>query len=132
MEAIRTWLRLVDGGFRKARIADRMINPHEMSDQKLRLRIKVHVTLTDFLSRVAPKSKLEIEMDAGSTVADLITLLADSFGSDFREVFVDREDRLLEGISIVLDKRLILKEQICEIVIEHGSNLSFIPLIGGG
>jgi hypothetical protein len=109
-----------------------MTNPHEPSDPKLRLRIKVHVTLSDFLSRVAPESKLEVEMDAGSTVADLITLLADYLGQDFREAFVDREDRLHEGISIVLDKRLILQEQICEIVIEHGSNLSFIPLIGGG
>lgn len=105
---------------------------HEQSDQKLPSRIKVHVTLSDFLSRVAPESKLEVEMDAGSTVADLITLLADSLGQDFRKAFVDREDRLHEGILIVLNKRLILKDQICEVVIEHGSNLSFIPLIGGG
>ena len=43
---------------------------------------------------MVPESKFEIEMDAGSTVADLITLLADSLGQDFRKAFVDWEDRL--------------------------------------
>ena len=105
---------------------------HEHSDQKLPSHIKVRVTLSDFLSRMAPKSKLEVEMDAGSTVADRITLVADSLGEGFRKAFVDREDRLHEGILIVLNKQLILKDQIREVVIEDGSNLSFIPLIGGG
>ena len=92
----------------------------------------VNVKLCGFLTRIVPESRFEVALDTGSTVADLVGLLADLLGDDLRKAVIDRRGGLHGGVMLVLNGQLIPPQQITEKAIDRRSDLTIIPIVDGG
>ncbi len=94
--------------------------------------IVVRVRLLGFLAQLGRQSEFELGVEPGETVAHLIQLLADQFGSSFRQALLDRHGNLHGGIEIVLNREQIPARRISEIRLWDDSDLIIMPLVGGG
>ena len=92
----------------------------------------VHVKLTDFLSRLAPQAEFDMAIQMGTTVEEIIFDLTENLGDKFRNAVMDRTGKLHGGFGVVINKRLIPPSQMSTNTIHQNSNLSIIPLAGGG
>jgi sulfur carrier protein ThiS len=109
------------------------LNKHNnKGNKKTRPQVTVHVKLSDFLARLVPETKLELKIDEGSTVEEFITFLTERFGDEFCRALVDRNGKLHADIAIVLNNKFIPPQQITAHTIVQKSNLSIIPIAGGG
>jgi hypothetical protein len=73
-----------------------------MTKERSERAITITVKVSDFLTRIVPESRFEVVLDTGSTVADLVGLLADLLGDDFRRAIIDRRNELHGGVMLVL------------------------------
>lgn len=94
--------------------------------------VVVHVKLLGFLKRWCNQPWLDVEIPAGATVRDLLDLLADRLGPEFRQAILDRNGDLHGGVELVLDGREISPRRISTIQMNAESNLVIIPMIVGG
>lgn len=109
-----------------------MKKQNNRGNEKTRPQVTVHVKLSDFLARLVPEAKLDLKIDAGSTVEEFIALLTERFGDEFCRAIVDRNGNLHADIAIVLNNKFIPPQQITEHTIFQKSYLSIIPIAGGG
>jgi len=94
--------------------------------------VVVHVKLLGFLKRWCDQPGLDLEIRAGATVRDLIYLLADRLGSEFRQAILDRNGDLHGGVELILDGREIPPQKIPGIQVCAETDLVIIPIIVGG
>ncbi len=94
--------------------------------------VTVRVKLSGFLSSLVSESEFEVEVEARSTVADLIGMLTKRCGDPLREAIVDRKGRLHGGIVVMLNRRTVIPREIAKTVIHSESELTILPLVGGG
>lgn len=94
--------------------------------------IAVRVKLRGFLAQRAGGAELKQQIEAGSTVADLIQLVAERLGPDFRQALLDWHGNLHGGIELVLNQQHISARKISEISLWDDSDLVIMPLAGGG
>jgi sulfur carrier protein ThiS len=94
--------------------------------------VTVHVKFSDFLTRLTTASEFDLQVQAGATVADIITALTARQGEKFRQAVIDRRGNLLAGYAVVLDKQFIPPQQYAKTTIHYPCRLSIIPLAGGG
>jgi len=113
-------------------MSDRLSDTQNIVEGRPRSFVTVRVKFSGFLSRMVPESRFEVDVNPGSTVADLIGLLTGRLGDAFRKAIVDRGGRLHGGIMVVLNRKPIPPRQITEVAIDHKSDLSIIPLASGG
>lgn len=113
-------------------MSDRLSDTQNIVEGRPRSFVTVRVKLSGFLSRMVAESTFEVEVNPGSTVADLIGVLTGRLGDDFRKAIVDRGGRLHGGIMVVLNRRLIPPRQIAEVAIKDKGDLSIIPQASGG
>jgi len=92
----------------------------------------VHVKLLGFLKRWSEQPQLDLEIEAGSTMQDLVYLLADRLGDDFRKAILDWHGGLHGGVELILNGQEIPPRQISEIMVWIESDLAIIPIIAGG
>ena len=97
--------------------------------------VVVHVKLLGFLKRWCDQPGLDIQLEAGATVRDLLDLLADRLGPEFRQAILDRKGDLHGGVELILDGGVLTSEQSTVLdltedtprVIRHGSgDVSFL------
>lgn len=108
------------------------MDPQNIPKGKAQPAVTVRVKLSGFLSSMASESRFEVEVDAGSTVADIIGMLTERLGHAFRKAIVDRRGRLHGGIVVMLNRRTVLPREIAKTVINGESDLTILPLVGGG
>ena len=113
-------------------MSDRLKGPQNISKGKGEPSVTVRVKLSGFLSSLVSESELQVEVDAGSTVADLIGMLTKRFGDAFREAIVDRGGRLHGGIVVMLNRRAVVHQEIAKTTVNGKSELTILPLVGGG
>ncbi len=94
--------------------------------------ITVQVKLCDFLSKLTPENDFEMPIPAGCTVADLIRHLTRRLGNDFRKALLDKDGKPQPDYAIVINTQLIPPQQLTDFSIKENSNLSIIPIAGGG
>lgn len=94
--------------------------------------VVVHVKLLGFLTQLSKHKELDMEIEAGSTVADLIHLLAEELGQEFQQAILDRHGNLHGGVEVTLNRQHISARKISEITLSTGSDLAIIPMVGGG
>lgn len=94
--------------------------------------IKIYVKLADFLAKMVPEAKFEVKINAGATVEELLIVLTERFDEKFRRAILDSNGKLNADIAVVLDNRFIPPQQMTEHAIHKSSNLSIIPIAGGG
>jgi sulfur carrier protein ThiS len=108
------------------------MDPQNISKRNAGPSVTVWVKLSGFLSSLVSESEFEVEVDVGSTVADLIGMLTERLGDPFREAIVDRKGRLHGGIVVMLNRRTVILREIAKTVINRESELTILPLVGGG
>jgi molybdopterin converting factor small subunit len=96
------------------------------------MKLKVRVKLLGFLAQLVEQAEVELEVEPGSTVADLIGRLAESSGSSFRGAILDWHGNLHGGIEVILNQEHVSALRISELELWEDSELAIIPLIGGG
>jgi molybdopterin converting factor small subunit len=94
--------------------------------------ITVRVKLFGFLAQLSRQAELDMRVERGTTIADLIQSLANHFGSSFRQALLDWHGNLHGGIEVVLNREHISARRISEIRLWDDSDLIIMPLIGGG
>lgn len=92
----------------------------------------VHVKLLGFLKRWCEQPRLDVQVEAGSTVRDVIYRLADQLGDDFRRAILDWRGQLHGGVELVLNGQEISAQKMSEITLTGESELALIPMIAGG
>ena len=95
-------------------------------------RIEVSIKLFGFLSQLSEQAEVNMQVEAGSTVADVIHQLAERFGPSFRQALLDWHGNLQGGIEVVLNQRQISARRLSEISLQADSVLVILPLVGGG
>ncbi len=109
-----------------------MKNPDAKGDETIRPQVTIHVKLSDFLAKMVPEAKFEVKINAGLTVEEFLTVLTQRFGDEFRRAILDRDGKLHADIAVVRNNRFIPPQQMAEHTIHETSNLSIIPIAGGG
>jgi len=64
-------------GFRKTRNFIRLNNSKRINNDKHHVALKVRVKLSDFLCKMAPDPEFDVQLLAGATVADIISVLTE-------------------------------------------------------
>ena len=94
--------------------------------------IEVRIKLFGFLAQLSEQTVVDMQVETGSTVADVIHQLAERFGPAFRQALLDGHGILHGGIEVVLNQRQISARRLSEISLETNSVLVLLPLVGGG
>ena len=94
--------------------------------------VHVQVKLFGHLRQFNPQPILELELAPGSSVSDLIQLLVQLLGDDFRQSLLDREGNLHGGIEVVLNQEHLPARKIASILLPDACELVFMPMIEGG
>ena len=94
--------------------------------------VTVRVKLCDFLSKLTLENDFDMSIPAGCTVADFIRHLTRHLGDDFRKALLDKDGTPHPDYAIVINETLIPPQQLTEFSIKENSNLSIIPIAGGG
>ena len=94
--------------------------------------IEVRIQLFGFLAQLSEQPVVDMQVEADSTVADVIHQLADRFGPSFRQALLDWHGDLHGGIEVVLNQRQISPRQLTTISLQTDSVLVILPLVGGG
>jgi molybdopterin converting factor small subunit len=94
--------------------------------------IMVHVKLLGFLAQLGGQTELELRIEPGATLADVIHLAAERLGPDFRRAVLDWHGNLQGGMEVLLDRQHISARKISEITLWDDSHLVIMPLVGGG
>jgi molybdopterin converting factor small subunit len=92
----------------------------------------VHVKLLGFLAQLGGQTELELRIEPGATLADVIHLVAERSGPDFRRALLDWHGNLHGGMEVLLNKQHISARKISEITLWADSDLIIMPLVGGG
>lgn len=109
-----------------------MNKPDAKRDETTAPQVTIHVKLSDFLAKLVPEAKFEVKINAGATIEEFLVVLTQRFGDEFRRAIVDRNGKLHADIAVVLNSRFIPPQKITEHTIHETSNLSIIPIAGGG
>lgn len=94
--------------------------------------ITVRVKLFGFLAQLGEQTELEQEIEPGSTVADVIHLVAERLGPGFGQALLDWHGNLHGGVELILNMQHISARKISEFTLWDDSDLAIIPLVGGG
>ena len=94
--------------------------------------IEVRIKLFGFLAHLSEQTEVDMQVETGSTVADVIHQLAGQFGPSFRQALLDWHGDLQGGIEVVLNQRQISARRLSKISLQTDSVLVILPLVGGG
>lgn len=94
--------------------------------------IEVRIKLFGFLAHLSEQTEVDMQVETGSTVADVIHQLAEQFGPSFRQALLDWHGDLQGGIEVVLNQRQISARRLSKISLQTDSVLVILPLVGGG
>lgn len=103
-----------------------------IGDEKVLPPVTIHVKLSDFLAKLVPEAKFEVEINAGSTVEEFMAVLTKRLGVEFRRAVTDRKGKLHADIAVVVNNQFIPPQRFAELTIHETSSLSIIPIAGGG
>ena len=101
-------------------------------DHRSQKSVSVHVKLCDFLSKLAPENDFDMPIPVGCKASDFIQYLAGRLGNDFGKALLDSDGRPHPDYAIVINTHLIPVQQLAEFSIKENSELSIIPIAGGG
>lgn len=75
----------------------------------------------------------EIAVPEGTTVRELLDILADKYGDDFRNIIYQNEKKeLRQGLSALLNDRELAAAGGLDTRLQDGDHLSIIPVLAGG
>jgi hypothetical protein len=94
--------------------------------------IHVAVKLLGVLGQYSQEKMINLSMEKGCTVAEVIQEIVTDLGNDFKHTLLDRQGELNGGIEVVLNREHISAYQLNDIRIWQDSELILVPIIAGG
>jgi len=92
---------------------------------------KVGIALLAPFSQIAEKTAFTFEKDGGCNIGDVVDFLEGEIGPDFRSRLLDREDRILEGVTILKDGINVKREGVLGLPRESCTLVFCIMVLGG-
>ena len=92
----------------------------------------IRVKLFGHLKQISQEQDIDCEVQAGSTVYNLIQNLSDRLGNDFHRAVLDSRGNLQGGIEIVLDQQHLPARKIAAIPLLEDCEVFILPMIEGG
>lgn len=92
----------------------------------------VKVKLLGFLRKWGESTHTRMEIRTGSTVYDLLEMLTQRLGEEFRTALWDSSGQLHGGLELILNGQPIPPKDIKDTPILENSELALIPIIAGG
>lgn len=97
-----------------------------MTVEKIRITVKLFAELREFLK----KNKMEIEIEEGANILQLLESLCNIY--NLREKIFDKKNNLKQWVNILKNGRQIKFLDGIRTKLEHGDEIAlFPPLIGG-
>jgi molybdopterin converting factor small subunit len=92
----------------------------------------MRVKLFGFLAQLSDQAEFVFNIRDGASLADLIRLVAQRSGPDFRQALLDRHGNLQGGLELILNQQHISARKISETILREDGDLAIMPLVGGG
>ena len=95
--------------------------------------MKITVKLFAFLRSISGASELELDLDEGAGLMDVVEELSGMLGPSFEEALYAAEDGPVNPFaSVVVDGRVVLLTPRADVDLQEGSVVAFLPPLGGG
>lgn len=89
--------------------------------------VKFYATIKD----VTKTLEVSVEMGKG-TIGDIMNILADKYGKDFRDIVFDKNGRISRNIMMLLNERLVEAVDGSDTPVSDGDTMHLFPAISGG
>jgi molybdopterin synthase sulfur carrier subunit len=95
--------------------------------------MKITVKFFASLREISGRKEEVINLDDGSLVKDLIKILSDKYGPEFKYYVYDEEkDSLKQDIQFLLNGRNVLTLNGLKTRLQDGDQIAILPPVGGG
>jgi hypothetical protein len=103
----------------------------KLSPQMVKVRIKLLGFLSQFGADPA-NAAVQYDIPAGSSIADLIQMLAENLGAGFQRAVLDPYGNLHGGLEVVINQEHVPARHTSSLLLEEDCEVLLIPMIGGG
>jgi MoaD family protein len=94
--------------------------------------MKVEVKFFTKLREITGKKMEKIQLQDHFTVAELIRLLTERYGKNFREYIYDKTGNVQSFMSFIVNGKNINKMQGFNTKLQEGDVIAIVPPVGGG
>ena len=94
--------------------------------------MKVEVKFFTYLREITGKKVDEIQLQNIVTVDELVTLLSEKYGKNFRDYIYNKKGEVQEFLSFLVNGKNINIMQGLDTKLEEGNVIAILPPIGGG
>jgi molybdopterin synthase sulfur carrier subunit len=94
--------------------------------------MKVEVKFFTSLRDITGKKAEEIQLQNVITVEELLTLLSEKYGKNFREYIYNKKGKVQDFLSFLVNGRNINVLQGFDTELKQGDIIAIIPPVGGG
>jgi molybdopterin synthase sulfur carrier subunit len=94
--------------------------------------MKVEVKFFTSLREITGKKMDEIQLQSAITVKELLTLLSEKYGEKFREYVYNKERKVQDYLSFLVNGININVLQGFDTKLKEGDIIAIIPPVGGG
>ncbi|HDQ07147.1 MAG TPA: MoaD/ThiS family protein [Candidatus Bathyarchaeota archaeon] len=94
--------------------------------------MKVEVKFFTSLREITGKKVDEIQLQTAITVKELLTLLSEKYGKNFREYVYDKQGKVQDYLSFLVNGKNINVLQGFDTELKQEDIVAIIPPVGGG
>lgn len=94
--------------------------------------IRIQVRLVGFLVALAGVAETELVVAAGTRLPEVMSLLGDRLGSEFRDLVLTRTGEVYPGIVVAVEGRTVPANRISEQALTGDCRLRIAPIVAGG
>jgi hypothetical protein len=95
-------------------------------------RILVQVKLFGHLRQLLPQTGIELQVDGGISVYNLIMQMLGQYDDEFRQAILDPNGSLHGGIEVVLNQEHLPARKLDSITLNENCQIFILPMIEGG
>ena len=95
-------------------------------------KIHVRVKLFGHLRQLISESVIDMQVNTGTNVYDLIIALTKLYDEKLRQALLDSSGRLHGGIEIVCHQELLPARKLDSTILNENCDLYIVPMIEGG
>ncbi|MCW4015199.1 MAG: MoaD family protein [Candidatus Bathyarchaeota archaeon] len=94
--------------------------------------MKVEVKFFTSLREITGKKVDEIQLQNTITIDELVTLLCEKYGKEFREYIYNKKGNVQEFLSFLVNGKNINNIQGFDTTLQNGDTVAILPPVGGG
>ena len=94
--------------------------------------MKVEIKFFTSLREITGKKVEHLQLQNSITIDELVTLLADRYGKNFREYIYDKKGEPQEFLSFLINGTNINNIKGFDTKLKNGDTIAILPPVGGG